>query len=156
MTIFRVEHPDGTHSDRETVDGMVLKHAVIVYTPAETRQEIREHVKKFDEFMLDNIDRALSDGTVDERDGVTYIGGIQASSVAELQSIYSETAKARQFLDAQPPLPPMYQAVAWFATRETAYRLADTLDEKYINQGVFRNVYVDSSVQEVADDSAGS
>lgn len=138
------EHKDGnTVSTRESDNN--LDFVVVVKTPVEMRHQIQSLLDEVDYLALDQIDRALTDGTVTEWAGVTYIGGIPAASVESLQKSYDSLLEHVNAMAVQREnLVDLYQVVGWFEDMADAQWLAKSLQNKYIDDGwPNRQVYVD-------------
>lgn len=148
MTLHRVIHEDGnTISTRESDKN--LDFVVVVKTPVETRHAIQDLVEQVELLSLDNIDRALTDGTVTEWAGQTYIGGLAAPSVAWLQEEFDaalELVKSQQVF--RESLVDLYQVVGWFDSYAGAVEMAERTRADYNNEFV-RQVYVDFTTDEV-------
>ena len=136
-------HLDGTTiSTRESDKN--LDFVVVVKTPVEMRRQIQNLIDEVDYLALDQIDRALSDGTVTERDGITYVGGLPHPSIESLQRSYDALFQHVKDMKIQrESLTDLYQAVGWFEGIQEAYWLQNSLREQYVDDGWPREVYVD-------------
>lgn len=143
MTVYTVTHKDSnTVSVRESDKDLMF--AVVVKTPVELRHQIQNLIDEVDYLTLDQIDRALSDGSVTEWGGVQYIGGVPAPSVASLQKSYDDlTAHVRAMRVQRENLVDLYQVVGWFEDLPDAQGLAKSLRDQYVDDGWPREVYVD-------------
>lgn len=152
MTVYTVLHKDSnTVSVRESDKDLMF--AVVVKTPVEMRHQIQNLIDELDSLTLDQIDRALSDGTVTKWGGVTYTGGIAAPSVAALQAQYDRLlAHSKAMVTNRENLVDLYQVVGWFEDLPDAQWLAKSLREQYADDGWPREVYVDFTLADEPED----
>ncbi len=137
MTLFSIKHPDGTISTRES--NKDLRWAVVVYTPTGTRHEIQKAMREVLEAGMDNIHRALADGTRSNRNDRTHIGGIKAPDEETLLETWDETLEWLNNLSTD--LPDLYQATHWFEARPDALRSVVGLQAQYDATPWSREVY---------------
>jgi hypothetical protein len=128
MTLFTINHPDGTKSVRESNKDLLW--AVVVYTPKETRRKILDMQVMYWEALLDNTHRALSDGTITFREYATHIGGLKASSPEVLLQAWTRALFMRDYFASQ-ELPDLYQATHWFDQYMPAVDAWERLQQEY-------------------------
>lgn len=141
MTLFTINHADGTKSTRESSKD--LRWAVVVYTPKKTRQAILDMQVLYWETVLDNTHRALSDGTVTFREYATHVGGLKATSPDMLQTAWAHALEMRDYYAAR-ELPDLFQATHWFERLEDSYATAEYLAGTYDASPWKREVWLKS------------
>lgn len=144
MTLFTIKHEDGSQSTRES--NKDLRWAVVVYTPKETRTKIRETQRQVLEAMMDNVHRALADGTRSIRDDRTHIGGLRAPDEETLLEAWQQGLEYLENLKEE--LPDLYQATHWFEDVEDAYAAGEYLAGDYDASPWTREVWVRSVERE--------
>lgn len=148
MTLFTITHPDGTKSTRES--NKDLRWAVIVYTPTETRSKIRAAQREIQDVLMDNIHRALADGTRSNRNDHTYIGGIQAPDEETLLETWQEALEWRDSLGTD--LPDLYQATHWFDDWQAVSDARTRLQAEYDATPWYRKVIISNWVRTETED----
>jgi hypothetical protein len=138
MTLFTIQHLDGTKSTRQSDKD--LRWAVVVYTPKGTRSRIQQALADVLEVSMDNMHRGLADGTVSYRDGRTYVGGLKAPDREAMLQVWSEALEWRNSLDME--LPDLYQATHWFSNLADALNAGNRLQDEYDATPWRRTVYV--------------
>lgn len=129
MTLFTINHPDGTKSTHESNTDASVLWAIVVFTPADTRNLIRSTQRLISETALGNIHRAVADGTVTERDGVTYVGGLTASSPESLLAQWDDWLEGYNNLTTD--LPDLYQTTHWFTSMLDGIDAFERLQDEY-------------------------